>query len=147
MVLFAPQLGPRHAHGARLKRPAALATELMRGSPMSSTANITQTNRFRETMERIIDLEDRLKPYDAALDLLASLRLHGSEAYAAVQRASDEIRAAIGSQTCARRAVKATGRTCHRAYERKPDDGLCDISCAAIGSAKPWSASSILKIG
>jgi hypothetical protein len=42
-------------------------------------------------MERIIDLEDRLKPYDAALDLLPSLRLHGSEAYAAVQRASDEI--------------------------------------------------------
>jgi hypothetical protein len=46
---------------------------------------------MREIMEQIIELEDKLKPYDAALDLLASLRLHGSEAYAAVQQAGDEI--------------------------------------------------------
>jgi hypothetical protein len=46
---------------------------------------------MRQLMERIIELEDKLKPYDATLDVLASLKLCGSEAYAAVQQAGDEI--------------------------------------------------------
>jgi hypothetical protein len=46
---------------------------------------------MRQLMERITELEDKLKPYDATLDVLASLKLRSSEAYAAVQRASDQI--------------------------------------------------------
>jgi hypothetical protein len=58
---------------------------------MTTPINSDDQNPFRATMIRIIDLEDKLRPYDAALDLLASMRMHGSEAYAAIQRAAELI--------------------------------------------------------
>jgi hypothetical protein len=41
-----------------------------------------------EMMERILELEARLKPHDVAVDLMASLRLHGSDAYLAIEEAA-----------------------------------------------------------
>jgi hypothetical protein len=42
---------------------------------------------MREVMERILEVKRKLDQHDDALDVLASLRLHASDAYQTLQRA------------------------------------------------------------